>query len=169
MKIMFQWKFLPDRYEAGMKAFIETGAPNSATTLSPPRSVKAAWARCIARAIPSWTGMWRSRCYRTPSPQTPTGWPGLDVLQSFVQPVTSTRRVDVVNLSQVLCPLLDRTSHGVSPLLELATKLGDEGVLDRLAAVVGLEMAFGHVGGVLGSVDEHVIPRQVFRRTRSCH
>ena len=28
MKIMFQWKFLPDRYEEGMRAFIATGAPN---------------------------------------------------------------------------------------------------------------------------------------------
>ena len=67
------------------------------------------------------------------------------------------------------CPLLDRNPHRVPPLLVLAAKLGDEGVLDGLGAFVRLEVALGHVCGVFTSVDEDVIPRQVFRRTGACH
>jgi len=38
---------------------------------------------------------------------------------------------------------------------------------DRLTTFVGLEMALGHVGRVLSPINEHVIPRHVFRWTRS--
>ena len=54
--------------------------------------------------------------------------------------------------------------------MKLAAQLGDEGVIDWLVAFFGRdEMALGHVGCVLRSVDEHVIPRLVFRRTRPSH
>ena len=67
-------------------------------------------------------------------------------------------------------PLLEPASQGVPPLVKLATELRDQGVIDRRVTFVGLdEMALGHIRGVLSSVDEHVIPRQVFRWTRPRH
>tara|TARA_B100001013_G_scaffold290554_1_gene190400 strand:+ start:412 stop:624 length:213 start_codon:yes stop_codon:yes gene_type:complete len=65
--------------------------------------------------------------------------------------------------------LLEPTSHEVSPLLELATELGDKRVSDRFAAVIRLKMLLGHVSRMFGSVDEHVIPGLLFRGTRSRH
>ena len=53
--------------------------------------------------------------------------------------------------------------------MEFAAEHSDQAVCDRLTAFVGLEMALGDVGRVLGLVDEHVIPRHVFRWTRSRH
>ena len=40
---------------------------------------------------------------------------------------------------------------------------------NRVATVVGFEVAFGHVRRVLGAVNEYVIPREVFRWSRSCY
>lgn len=54
--------------------------------------------------------------------------------------------------------------------MELATEVGDQGVIDRRLKFVGRdEMAFGHIGCMLSTVDEHVIPRQMFRWTRPCN
>ena len=53
--------------------------------------------------------------------------------------------------------------------MKVAAELGDQAVFDRLTAFVGIEMAFGHVGRVLGSVDEYVIPRHLLWRSRSGH
>ena len=67
-------------------------------------------------------------------------------------------------------PLLEPVSQGVPPLVKLATELGDQGVLDRRVTLVGLdEMSLGHICCVLSSVDEHVIPRQIFWWTRPRH
>ena len=44
--------------------------------------------------------------------------------------------------------------------MELATEVGDQGVINRRLKFVGRdEMAFGHIGSMLSTVDEHVIPR----------
>ncbi len=65
--------------------------------------------------------------------------------------------------------LLKPASDGVPPLSVLAAELAEQRVSDRLAALVGLKVTFGNVGAVFSPVDEHVVPRQVFRRTGSGH
>ena len=53
--------------------------------------------------------------------------------------------------------------------MECAAEFTDQGVGNRVTAVVGFEVAFGHVGRVFGTLDEHVIPGHLFRRPRSRH
>lgn len=76
-------------------------------------------------------------------------------------------RVD--ELRPVMAMLLNRVPRRVASFSELAAQLGYERMAYRLPVFVGLEVALGDIGCVLGVIDEHVIPRHAFRRTRPRH
>lgn len=62
---------------------------------------------------------------------------------------------------------MDRVRAPVSTVLEFVEELAQQRVLDRSAIGVELEVTFGHVRHVLGSVDQDVIPGPVLRWPRA--
>jgi hypothetical protein len=76
-------------------------------------------------------------------------------------------RVD--ELCPVMAMLLNRVPWCVASFSELAAQLGYERMAYRLPVFVGLEVALGDIGCVLGVIDEHVVPRHALRRARPRH
>ena len=60
--------------------------------------------------------------------------------------------------------LLDRIAGRVVPVAELAAEHAEQRVMDRLAALVGLEVPLGYIGGVFPAIHQHAVPRAVLRR-----
>ena len=59
--------------------------------------------------------------------------------------------------------LLKSMCWGVTSLPIFAAELADQGVSNRLAFVIGFKMSLCDVSRLCVAVDEHVIPRFVFR------
>ena len=57
----------------------------------------------------------------------------------------------------------------VPPVAEMGEMALDPGMLDGEATVIRLQVAFGHVSLMLGSVWQDVIPRTVLGRPRTGH
>ena len=61
--------------------------------------------------------------------------------------------------------LVHAPAQGVSPPIELPEVMIGQHMPDRLGLVRRFQILFGHVGREISLIDQHVIPRFVFRRT----